>query len=768
MRIAPINKAEAIIAPLFDSRLADLKAYAVESRDSLPAAISQSWDSCSIDARSGDFVVRWTGRFEFQNYDRLRLFINYPAEFRLTATAELDGKPAELFADVPGEKLPFEPTSCSLGPRWAYHVLTRLEFHFRGPRERETHICLYWIGLVSSSLEPDLERELPRYSPEWPGLLNPGGKAALVEPIFGEREIMERMRKRARQDRFAPLMRSLRQEAARFADYAPEPDIRQYIPCDEHFYRYVRVRDRNRPRWDHPQRIQVLSLAGYLDDNPAWSRLAARHVLALAHTPCWFEGPQANCPGSDWHHICFMESHAMGALCYALPFLGDWLTPAARAMVLDRIEEAWALVNAKCEEPGYRWHMNQGVVGNSLRLMGAALLHHAGRGDQYAAAVEQSYRDHTTVVNNYLAEDGHCSEGGYYTYSFDYSIPMWLVYSAFSGKPVAAVVPERFRRSVDFVEAVTSSLSEDGEMLPLGSGCVAYPWSAMLLAFLHTVCGWPAAGRWLRRRLERGGPENLGADEAIVLLMLVPDAIREQPMRAGIQGCRQSGLVAWQFPTPRHGKLLLEAERPATGHRHDDRGGIILEDLGERLLPDSGTLNYSDLRCAFMHRADWHNLAHPVDLKMRLSDAPDAAIPVPRAHIERAEETPDGFRFAIDVAPVYGPEVRTGRREGYLRLEEGGGALDLRDLWQFAGPHRVEIMFNSYSPWRLVGGNRAETSAGELRIRLEIVEAGGSELAASILDDRVDSRKCRIWTLRWVTPELAAAELRSVFSWERG
>jgi hypothetical protein len=430
--------------------------------------------------------------------------------------------------------------------------------------------------------------------------------------------------------------------------------------------------------------------------------------------------------------------------------------------VLDRVEEAWALVNAKCEEPGYRWHMNQGVVNNGLRLVGAAFLYYAGRGERYAAAVEQSYRDHTTVVNNYLAEDGHCSEGGYYTYSFYFSIPMWLAYSAYSGKGLASVVPERFKRSAAFVEATTSTVSEEGAMIPASAG--TKPWSGMLLAFLYTACGWQGAANWLRKRLEREDPE-IAADEAFSLLALVPEKLPGPlPPASGVQGCRQSGLVAYQFPGPRRGKLLIQAERPASGHYHHDRGGIVLEDAGEVLLPDPGSLHYADLRSAFMHRADWHSLAHPVGLEMRLADCFWAEKP-PGARIARAEETAGGFEFAVDLAPIYGAEVLCGRREGTLRLQETGGSLSLRDKWKFAAPRRVEITFNAYAPWTLTGPGAAETRVGKITLRLSITEAGGAQLDAAVLDDRVDGLGRQIWTLRWRTAELSAVDLDSTLSW---
>ena len=208
MRIAPINKAEAIIAPLFDSCLSDLKSYTVEARDGLPIEFSQAWDSCALKGASRDFVLHWKGRIEFQHYDQLRLFLNYPAEFTLSGDAILNGRPVRLFDRIPGDRLPSEPTSGIFGPACAYYVLTRLDLHFQAPPAAETLIVFNWIGLVASAREPDLERDLPRYTPDWPGCLNPAGRAFLVEPLFGSRALLESLPELAQAPRFAALMRS--------------------------------------------------------------------------------------------------------------------------------------------------------------------------------------------------------------------------------------------------------------------------------------------------------------------------------------------------------------------------------------------------------------------------------------------------------------------------------------------------------------------------------------------------------------------------------
>ncbi len=311
------------------------------------------------------FTLRWRGDLALDGYDRLRLFINFPPWIRMSGQAVIDAERRAVFHDVAGEGLPFEPTSAPVAGG-----MTELELDFAADRDAQALISFYWMGLVNSEREALLESRRPKYDADWPGLLNPSGHAGICRPWLVSVAEMERIKSRAA--RYPALVEELRHAAGQWDGYTPEPHIREFYPCVEHLYRYVRVRDRQRPDWNPP--IRLLALAGWLCDRPDWSRLAARMMLAAAHTSHWFEGPQGCTPGSNWHHVCFTESHVLSALAFALQFTGDLLTPTATGMILDRMEEAWRLVNRKCEEPGYRWYMNQGIVFNAERMVGAAAL----------------------------------------------------------------------------------------------------------------------------------------------------------------------------------------------------------------------------------------------------------------------------------------------------------------------------------------------------------------------------------------------------------
>lgn len=759
MKPVPINEAEAIVVPLFDSGLVNHQAFAFEEEGDSDGSFKPSWDCSILHTRAKRFRLRWHQRVEMEGYDRVRLFINYPPHVHMSMTARVGGVKRDLIRDLPGQRVPFEPTSESIVSPGLPQEVEEMEWSFVSSRAGETLISFYWIGAVNSLREPLIEERLPAYAASWEGLIDPAGRNGITVPLFGRARQLAELRDRGRSPCLRPLMEKLATAAAEWESYSPEPHIRQFIPCTEHLYRYVRVRDRDRPSWE--DRIQILSLAGYLCGREDWSRLAARLLLSIVHTPRWFEGPQGCFPGSAWHHVCFMEAHYSSALCFALQFMGSILTPRARELALDRIEEAWRLINAKCEEPGYRWYMNQGVVFNSDRLLAAMALHRHGRGEVYAGAVEQAYRDHATVLDNYLAEDGHCSEGGgYYAYSFGTSLRLWLAYAEFTGKPVAEVVPARFMKSLAFVEASTSSVNELGYIIPHGAAGFR-PWPSSLVAFLAAHCGWDCGWSLLRHRMEQGQDSDpVQGMDALVLLLSVPGEMPAgAPRPAGVRGCPRSGLVAYDFPEPHRGKLLLQCERPASGHHHQDRGNIVLEAGGEVLLPDLGTLNYARLQAAFMKYSDWHNLAAPVGLPMRLQETRQPADP--RAVLEQAEEQGGRFLFTMNLAPIYGDEVKIGRREGELTLTAAGGRLVLRDSWAFAKPTELRLTFQSLAPWTVAEGV-ATSVIGTMNLGIQFHEAGGAPLQVSCVDDRVDNLDRRIHGLSILAPSATATKLVSV------
>lgn len=749
MKITPINAAEAIIAPLFDYTLSGHAEFRLLEEGRQDGAWSQSWDSCNIRSDAPRFSLVWQGECAFTGYDALRFFITLAPDLKLSGSAVVNGARHVLFTDVTGANVPQEPTSGALCSPKEPAILQEIRLDFAASLPRTSHVCMRWIGLVNRAAEPLLEQALPRYTADWPGLLATASATTTVEDtLFVGAAQLRELKARSREPRFQPLLAALQTTAAQWEGKVPEDWIREFIPCEEHLYRYVRVRDRGRPPFD--EAMMTLAVAGFLCDRPDWSKLAARMLLTAAHTPNWFEGPQGCFPGSRWHHVCFMEDHYGSAVAVVLPLVAGWLTPAGTARVLDALEKAWAVVNEKAEEPGYRWYMNQGLVGNRGRLLQAACLAKHGRGERYRNAVEQSYRDHCTIVSHYLNAEGHCFEGpGYFQYSFESAVCLWLAYAHFRNCPVRDIVPDLFKKTPGYVEAILSSTSAHGRVIPLNAAGGG-PFSPLLLAFLTEVCDWEKGRGYLSRRLAAEsagavpGQETSSLNGLRALLMLALSPTPPAPVATAAPGlghCLQSGLLSYEFPAPARGKLWFCCERQSAGHTHDDRGAIILEANGVPLLLDPGTTNYANPLVVFMKEAAWHNLAFPEGEAMAShfpTEPPDLETPQPRV-LDRVEATAHGVRFGADLKPFYGSVVRLARRDGELVLRSAtAGDLQLHDRWELTEPRRLRVTFQSFAPWTITGNSATATFEGT-RIAITFTFGAGTPVELLHDPDRVDA-----------------------------
>ncbi len=778
MNTTPINAAESIIAPLFDHNISNRAEFRLLEEGRQDGAWSQIWDSCNIRSGAPCFSLVWQGECAFTGYDALRFFITLAPDLKLSGSAVVDGTRHVLFTDVAGATAPQEPTSGPLCAPERPSILQEIRLDFAASLPRTSHVCLRWIGLVNRAAEPLLEQALPRYTPDWPGLLAaaPAPSVDADSLFFGAAELQE-LKARSREPHFRSLLAGLQAAAAQWEGAAPEDWIREFIPCAEHLYRYVRIRDRGRPPFDDA--MMTLAVAGFLCDRADWSKLAARMLLAAAHTPNWFEGPQGCCPGSRWHHVCFMEDHYGSAVAVALPLVAGWLTPAGTARVLDALETAWAVVNEKAEELGERWYMNQGLVGNRGRLLQAACLARYGRGERYRHAVEQSYRDHSTILNHYLNAEGHCFEGPhYFMYSFDAAVCLWFAYARYRNCPIRDVVPGLFKKTPGYVEAVLSSTSDSGRVIPLCTTTYE-TFSPLLLVFLTEVCDWEKGRGYLHRRLVAesagavSGREAASLEGLPALLMLALLATPPEPVATAAPGlgrCLQSGLLSYEFPVPARGKLWFCCERKSAGHTHNDRGSVILEANGVPLLLDPGHPNYSNPLGEFMREPAWHNLAFPEGEAMASrfpTSPPDLETPQPRV-LDRAEATAHGVSFGADLKPLYGQVVRLARRDGELVLRSAtAGDLQLHDRWELTEPRRLRVTFQSYAPWTITGNSATATFAGT---RIAIAFAFGAGTAVELLHDpdRVDATMKPVFALIVRSAPTLVFDLQTVLSFVQG
>lgn len=717
-RIIPLNAAEGIFYPAFDKYLCKDEQITVEAGE-----MERLWDCLAIRGKSS-FVIRWKGKVMLKAYDRFLCFLSLPVGASITGRAVVDGKMHLLFENTKGGEAPVELTGTFEKSKEG--ILTDLIFQVES-KSSQTVVSLSWLGVSRSDREAEIEALVPVWEKAWDMEIQEGKAGILFNNLILSEEESANLKKQTAEDE--KTRQFFRQNAEKAMEIKPEELLREYAPVEPHMYRFVRVRDRGRETPE--KKILNLAIAGWLLEDEAYSRQAARLILALLPMK-WHEGPVCEMEGSQFHHVCFTEDHLLAEVCLAMGFLGGIFTEAALERIYKKVEVIWLFIRSKCMEPGYRNFMNQGIVGNRGAMIGAAFLQQCWGG--YEAYVEESFERHTEILEKYLTEDGHCAEGGnYFEYSFSSSILLWHIYARIHGKKIKGVVPKRFCKSGRYLETLMSSCDREGRLIPVNCGGGKL-FSTLLLVFMTMVCDFPEGNNYLIARFAKEEMDGAGASFDYLFYLYYREQIKLHPYMPPMEEMmvhEKSGLLAWRNGST---KLVVTVERnPLTGHFHEDRGGIVLESEGEILLAELGTTGYANPLCLLMGNKNYHNLACPVDLVMAVESetgihaASEAAFPIkeelriedmeiPEARVLYSEKRGEDYAFAVETGMLYGTGI-SGVRKGTMDRN----CLILLDCWSFEEEQPLMVTYVSYQPWF---SNRMERHAVSGRLSIN-VEADG-------------------------------------------
>lgn len=749
-KIYRLTACEGVFAPCFDQILNQMERYSYSG-----CTCQQSWDSVSVTGSGERFSVSWRGSVSTGHYDRLLVCLNFGSHIEMTLRAVINGEERGIFEKAPGEGLPSELSGNI--PRNS--VLTEVIMDFKVNRQpMDTNfVTLRWLGLSDSSLEGEVET-FPRYDENsWSEYIRSEVRYADSENLMFTEGELKKISAALQSERMKGIAAKLYQSAAEHEGDMPEKEIREFLPVGEHLYRYARVRDRGRK----PLNFSGLAVAGYFFRKKEWSLLAARKILCAVKTPNWFEGPQCCMEGSTWHHVCFTEQSTVSDMIIALSFLQGVFTEKALGEIKAAIEKNYRRIVKCCEEKGYRRFSNQGIVENAGRLLGACGLYALGD-ESYLEEVQTAFRACELFMSDYIDEDGYCFEGpGYYLYSVSTALRAWKIYARVFNRDIREVLPENVKKSVRYLNCIMSSLGENGNVVSLNSGG-AGSLSDTVLSFFTSVFGWENGRRYMKARLEAGG--QLDSDDlmaSIMLMCYLPEALdaAPKPLEQYFIFERQ-GLAAYEWED---GKFWFCAEgNPRTGHYHRDRGSVMLECFGQKLLADPGISNYGKIACAYMPLPDYHNLAHPKDIPM-VVQSPIAAVsaneagvgcstvvsmadfekPAARVHyIHRAE---NGLDFSAEVSELYSEAVIEATREGSFRRSESEAELQLSDSWGFSAEQTLCLNFMAYAPWK-IEESRASMRIGGVLLELCFHTEGAFELAAD--DSMEDYAQRQMYRLR--------------------
>lgn len=763
--IYELSPAEGIFYPAFDSVLCDDSQIQVDQ-----GVRERLWDSLTFTG-GRSFRIHWRGHVELGEYDSFLCFLGCPEGACMSGEAVVNGQRVELFRDEPGSDVPIElegrlmTLDAGQPAEAGSNLLTDIYLTLNSSHMHNV-VVLSWLGLVKSEKKAAAELAVPVWNTEWEEEVIGGRCGTIENNIVISAEEGERLRDLVRADE--RLTAQVRRNAEKGMLIDPVHVLREYAPQPPHMYRFVRVRDRGRENLEGP--VLNLAIAGYLLEEPAYSRQAARLILSLVAMK-WYEGPVCGMKGSHFHHVCFTEDHMLTEVSLALGFLGGVLKETARERMIDKIGEAWSVVVEKCKEPGYRSFMNQGVVGNRGALLGAVFLE-MNRGG-HKQDILDAYERHTRIVENYLTSEGHCAEGGaYFEYSFSTSILLWHVYARYTGKTWAQIVPEVFQRAGRYQEAIMSVNDRQGERIPINC-TTGVRVSTLLLIFMTMVCDFPEGNNYLTARFEGSQVREEERSFDLLFYLYYRERLELHPVYRPIKeeiSLLGSGLLSWRSGSTR---LIVTAERnPYTGHFHEDRGGIVLEAEGTTLLPELGTTSYANPVSLLMSRKEYHNLACPDDLAMRVASekgilaAAAAAHPltkeltredmaIPEARILANGEEKEGYRFVVDTGKLFGENI-SGIREGYL----GRCSLCLKDRWTFPEEHPLLVTYLSYSPWKCEK-LKGKAESGRMTICVDSRQPWEFETE----DGMTDYNGREVYILRIRTSSATDQEVVSLITW---
>jgi len=752
--VIKINSAEGMFLLSFNQLINNIEEYTGEN-----CTISQGWDSVFIKSNNLEFSAIWRGEVFSADYDRIIFFMNIPQNIIVNISAVINGERCTIVKNKRGDKYPCEPT----GEIPEEATLSEIKFDFLCDENScdANTVLLYWGGFLSSKREYLIEEEIPKYDKSsWDGYINYSAKPTAEFNVFFTESELEHFKAKMNEEEHKEFFHRLYSDAeSHYPQYDPENDIRLYIPVHESLYRYTRVRDRSRKEIHNA--IPMLAAAGYFFDKPQWTNMAARLIMCLIKTPYWFEGDQGRVEGSTWHHVCFTEQEVISQITVSLGFMGGVFSSDALAEILEVLKKNYKTVLKCCREKGYRRFSNQGLVEQAGRMQGACSFYLLGD-NSFVEEIEDCYKEHTDMINDYINEEHHCVEGiGYYSYSIINAIKLWMIYAKFKNVDIKNVVPEAVVNSIDYVNAMMSTTTNVGKPLFINDSNVPEI-SDMILNFFVAYFDWND-GKWYQSNKTKSLIER--GDEFVsgLALMTIPEGIKTPYVKPDLPRYyifEKSGLGSYEHE---NGKFWFYAERnPLTGHYHNDRGAIAIEAFGKTVLVDIGVMGYSNAKSMNSKREEYHNLAHPDGIPMRVQSriasisAAEAGVGCVtvvtkkdfeghEAKIDYIRKIENGIEFSADTSELFDFGVLKANRKGKYISSDFDAEIRICDTWEFQNATSLYVNFMSYAKWT-IDKNTAISELDGVRISLSFESESEFELTTD--DSMLDANSIQVYRLR--------------------
>lgn len=701
MQVTPINDAEAILSPWWDSPLSDLAEWRVTPGVAHGLEVKQNWCWVSFSwtrspATGPALEMQRTCDVPCHLYDRLVLSVMAPPGTVVRLSATTDVGRCQLVAPPAGDKKA-ELVLDLQGATQIHTVTIAMDAAGPGPANG----WLNWLGLQHSGA---LARKL--HTPvvgntHWEKYLKEEHAPLTFAPSYGlVLNTAELDALRARREHLLAAGSSCPFTAAAEAARAtpPESMIHDYV----NFWgdsRYNRERDHGKYILNHGLNAAV---AGHLLRDPSLLRLAARYALSIGMCRHWDDGFICRFPGSTFDHRCFVQSLCAHEVAGILDLAGECFTWQGREFLLRRLaEEAVGAINFNTWKYDYIFTCNQLSWFTPGRMLALAVLNK--HWPRVRPQLDIAYRDLCDSLERTILPDGGYVEGPTYFRCVGRDAGLGVYYySRALGQPLAELLPAAMRRCGDFGALIASTAAQydvipfcdAGNRLEVIAQAImagllpASAWLNMLRKSVARTQGWPVS------TLHVG--VSMMADSAIAWNLLeqlpatapAPAALVCLPQMGPIASHRQHG--------PHAVKLFIQGNLAGAGHTHEDKGSFVLEYAGDTFALDPGTCDYSHPLARTLQLCERHNMLVPTGLEVR--PAPACPLPVDVKPIAHGDAT--AFHAELDATPGWAPYYRRWHRTWDSPTPD---RLTITDVYELASGTGVEWYWQTRLPVTLDG-----------------------------------------------------------------
>ena len=733
---SPINSAEAIFEPFFETKLRETRHWDFTTPGATGVTLVDGWAfvtfNWTMPAPDG-LALRMHRTYPqpvaCAAYDRLVVCLNLPEETVMTIRAETDAGPRVRTTAPAGATRREEAVQLD-GAR----EIRALTIEVRNPHRRAGSGWLLWIGLQHAERLTHHLAQWAGFDERWEGYLQPPEFEPSYVPSYGILINAEELAAVRREFAGSPVMGELREVADRARAATPEPQIGENL----NFWSanvFRRERDIGKMLSLHGGNA---AQAGVLWQDKELCRLAARYALSIAHCDHWEDIFFAHFRGSPWEQRGFVHSIAVWDCAVILDLCGEWFTPLGRELILRRIASEGH--GSMCQASWwweYMYYTNQMAWISPARIYGLLVLertmpvHH----ENYPAPTESRVAPHTDLAWANLAEnigrallpDGGYLEGPtYFTWTARQAILGAQLYARGRGRDPREFVAPALLRTGRLAEMLYST--DDGqEMILSGDAVITVNEGAAFLAWLLPQSHWVTI---YRKQLQRAGaapfllPLHLARSVPATGPAFTP--FLEMPDTGMMCSVRRLGseLV----------KLYLQGNCAGGDHQHEDKGNFVLECAGDSFAFDFGVVDYANPVTEQLKHCQRHNMLAPWADDVR---------PKPKNPIFadiKPRGTGDATRFHATM------DLRAGWEDWYARWERtwdspAPDTLTITDDWEVVRGRGVEFHWTTRLPLRLEG-NR-------------VIIEGRRAIAELTLPDGVEAR---IEQLRLQDPRRTAVE----------